>query len=107
MFFVNTFGKSRAEALLAAGNETPPLCVRVNILKTTRQELAEKLHRAGIETKETPFTDCGLYLFGASEQARREFSSLFTVQDQSSQLAALSLSPEPGDTVLDLSLIHI
>lgn len=101
-FFLSTFGKSRAETLLAAGNETPPLCVRVNILKTTRQELAEKLHRTGIETKETPFTDCGLYLFGASEQARREFSSLFTVQDQSSQLAALSLSPEPGDTVLDL-----
>ena len=67
-FFVNTFGKSRAEALLAAGNETPPLCVRVNILKTTRQELAEKLHRAGIETKETPFTDCCICLAQASRQ---------------------------------------
>lgn len=102
LFFVNTFGKERAKALLAAGNKTPELCVRTNVLKTTRQDLAEKLNTAGIATKNTPFTDCGLYLSGANEQARQAFSSLFTVQDQSSQLAALSLSPEPGDTVLDL-----
>ncbi len=101
-FFVNTFGTKRAEAILAAGNKTPALCVRANALRVTRQELAEKLRSAGIETENTPFTDCGLFLSSASEQARQEFSSLFTVQDQSSQLAALALAPQPGDTVLDL-----
>lgn len=102
LFFVNTFGAERAESLMAAGNKTPPLCVRANTLNVTREELADKFAAVGIETKNTPFADCGLYLFGTSEQERNAFSSLFTVQDQSSQLAAPALSPEPGDTVLDL-----
>lgn len=100
-FFVKTFGK-RAEALLAAGNKVPDLCVRVNQFKTDRDSLVKKLSEAGIASCETPFTDCGLYLFGADEGKRKAFSDDFTVQDQSSQLAALSLSPDPGDVVLDL-----
>lgn len=101
-FFVNTFSQERAEKLMQAGNETPPLCVRVNTLKTTRDALAEALASIGVQTQNTPYTDCGLYLFGASEEIREKFRESFTVQDQSSQLAALALAPEPGDTVLDL-----
>ena len=100
-FFIKNF-KERAEKLMAAGNMTPPLCVRVNTLKTTREELKEKFLALGIETTDTPFTDCGLYLSKADESARKTLSGCFTVQDQSSQLAALSLAPEKGDTVLDL-----
>ncbi len=100
-FFRRTFG-NRAEAMLAAGNSTPDLCIRVNRLKHSREELKGFLSDAGIDAKETPYTDCGLYLFGADEQKRKPFSADFTVQDQSSQLAALALDPKPGDTVLDL-----
>ncbi len=100
-FFINTF-PDRAESIMAAGNMAPPLCVRVNTLKITRDELKEKFLSLGIEAEDTPFTDCGLYLSKADEAARKTLSSLFTVQDQSSQLAALSLAPEKGDTVLDL-----
>ena len=101
-FLIDTFGRTRAEDVMKAGNQVPPLCVRTNTLKCSREELEEMLHGAGIEAKKTPFTDCGLYLFGASEQQRAEFSSLFTVQDQSSQLVAFAVSPVAGDTVLDL-----
>lgn len=100
-FFLNTFG-TRAEALLAAGNQTPDLCVRVNTLKHTRDDMIEKLQNSGIEVEKTPYTDCGLYLFGADEKKRAAFAEDFTVQDQSSQFVALSLAPEPGDVVLDL-----
>ncbi|MBQ4087542.1 MAG: 16S rRNA (cytosine(967)-C(5))-methyltransferase RsmB [Clostridia bacterium] len=100
-FFLKNFGR-RAEALLAAGNKAPDLCVRVNRLKTNRDELKKRLAEAGIDAKDAPFTDCGLYLFGADEGKRKVFSADFTVQDQSSQLAALSLAPEPGDVVMDL-----
>lgn len=101
-FLLNTFGAERAEALLAAGNQAPELCVRVNTLNVTRRRLADDFAAAGIDAKCTPFTDCGLYIRGASEQSRKAFSHLFTVQDQSSQLASLALAPKPGDTVLDL-----
>ncbi len=43
-----------------------------------------------------------MYLFGATEEKRKKLSGLFCVQDQSSQLAALSLEPEENDLVLDL-----
>lgn len=100
-FFVDTFG-NRAESLMAAGNESPELCIRINTLKTTKEAFIEKLKLLGVEYKETPYTDCGLYLYGATEEKRKKLSGLFTVQDQSSQLASLALNPEPNDIVLDL-----
>lgn len=100
-FFVKSFGK-RAENLMSAGNKSPDLCVRINTLKITKEEFIKKLDELLITYKETPYTDCGLYLFGATEEKRKKLSGLFTVQDQSSQLAALSLNPESGDFVLDL-----
>ena len=100
-FFVKSFG-NRAESLMKSGNEPPDLCVRINTLKTTKEEFIKKLDLLGITYKETPYTDCGLYLFGATEQKRKSISGLFTVQDQSSQLAALALKPDAGDFVLDL-----
>lgn len=100
-FFVKSFG-DRAESLMAAGNLSPDLCVRINTLATTKEDFLKKLKDLDIEYKETPYTDCGLYLFGATEEKRKKLSGLFTVQDQSSQLASLALSPESGDFVLDL-----
>ena len=100
-FFIDTFGE-RAEKMLSAGNETPPLCIRVNTLKTTKKKLIEKLEEAEISAKQTPYCDSGLYLFNASEKKRAEFNGLFCVQDQSSQLSALALDPQKNDVVLDL-----
>ena len=100
-FFVKNFGKD-AEEIMASGNFVPELCVRVNTLKITKEEFKKKLDSLDITYRDTPYTDCGLYLFGATEEKRKTLSGLFTVQDQSSQLAALSLSPEPGNLVLDL-----
>ena len=100
-FFVKNF-KEQAESLMAAGNVSPDLCVRVNTLKITKEDFIKRLDTLDITYKETPFTDCGLYLFGATEEKRKSLSGLFTVQDQSSQLAALALAPENGNFVLDL-----
>ncbi len=100
-FFVKSFG-DEAESLMAAGNKTPELCVRINTLKTTKEEFKKKLDASDIEYKDTPYTDCGLYLFGATAEKRKSIEGLFSVQDQSSQLAALSLSPKPDSLVLDL-----
>ncbi|MBQ3181537.1 MAG: hypothetical protein IJB50_02130 [Clostridia bacterium] len=78
------------------------MCIRINTLKITKEDFLEKLKALDITYKETPYTDCGLYLFGATEETRKKLSGLFTVQDQRSQLASLALSPESGDFVLDL-----
>lgn len=101
-FFVETFGEERAESLMVAGNTAPELCVRINTLKNDMATFCEKLDILGIKYEPTPYTDCGLYLTGATEEKRRKLSGLFTVQDQSSQLVALALDPKADDFVLDL-----
>ena len=100
-FFMKSFGK-RAKDLMEAGNTPPELCIRINTLKTTMEDFIKKLDELNIKYQKTPYTDCGLYLFGATEEKRNHLSGLFTLQDQSSQLAALSLDPHPGDFVIDL-----
>ena len=101
-FFVDTYGDVRAESLMKALNTAPDLCVRVNTLKNDMGTFCEKLDILGIKYEPTPYTDCGLYLYGATEEKRKKLSGQFCVQDQSSQLASLALNPEPGDLVLDL-----
>ncbi|MBE7021720.1 MAG: 16S rRNA (cytosine(967)-C(5))-methyltransferase RsmB [Ruminococcaceae bacterium] len=100
-WYMKTFGE-RAEELLAENNETPPLSVRVNTLKTTQEALSERLLHEGIETKEGTLTTSALLFGGGSAQKHAAYNEgLFTFQDQSAQLAALALSPVPGDRVLD------
>jgi len=101
-FFVKTFGEKRAESLLKSGNATPPLCIRVNTLKTTKEELKDAFLAQGAEVSDAPYVDCGLYVSGAPESMRKALADRFTVQDMSAQLAALALAPSPNDAVLDL-----
>lgn len=101
-FFADTYGYKRAESLMAAGNTAPELCIRINTLKTSMESFCKKLDALGIEYEPAPFTDCGLYLKGATEEKRERLSGLFSVQDQSSQLVSLALDPKPGDLVADL-----
>lgn len=100
-FFVDTFGED-AESLMESGNAAPNLCVRINTLKTTKEAFCAKLDALDIKYEDTPYSDCGLYLFGATEEKRKKLSGLFTVQDQSSQLVSLALDPKPHEFVLDL-----
>ena len=86
------------EELLAAGNKIPPVTVRVNSLKTTPDELAERL---GTEK-------CGVFgalnlINGGNIEEMREFADgLFTVQDAAAQKAVLVLDPHEGERILDM-----
>lgn len=89
------------QAVLAAGNERPPLTLRVNRRATTRDALAARLRAAGIET--APVGDAGLVVAeprpvtGLPGFAEGEFA----VQDAGAQLAAPLLRVVPGLRVLD------
>lgn len=104
LWYIETFGEERAEALLAANNSRPPLSIRVNFFKTTREELAERLRGKGFETIPSEMTDCGLLVLrgGNLEKLSEYQKGYFSIQGQSSQLAALALAPKAGDTVLDM-----
>ena len=80
-----------------------PVCLRVNTLKTTRDELAKLLEDKGITSVKSKFSPVGLILkdrpnLNALEEAK---SGLFWVQDIGSQLIGYALGATPQSTVLD------
>ena len=90
-------GLAEAEALMAAQNEPPELCVRVNTLR------AEALH-LGVPAHGDPEIPEALVLDASFDvAASRELrEGLIWPQSRGSMLAARALAPEPGMRVLDL-----
>lgn len=82
-------------------NETPPLTVRANGLKVTREQLAAALAAEGIETEPTRYAPHGL-IVRAGNPLRLPSRDAFVVQDEASQLVSLAVDVRPGARVLDL-----
>jgi 16S rRNA (cytosine967-C5)-methyltransferase len=79
-------------------NAPPPLWLRVNALKTTRD--AYRTHLTDAVPGEAPMS---LRVPGGSVRDLPGYADgTFTVHDHSSQLVAMALRPQPGWSVLDL-----
>ncbi len=93
-----------AEAILTMPHEDQGTAVRVNTLRTTPEQLAERLLAEGAKTVEQcQIPGCLLVRFAGSPADVPAFrEGLFHVQGRTSQLAALALQAKPGDRVLDL-----
>ena len=93
-----------AEPLAKAMSETPPPTIRTNTLKITRDALIARLATEGANAVATPYSPDGLDIATRTPLAAlpgfRE--GLFTIQDESSQLAAIFFAPLPGERVLDV-----
>jgi len=98
--FLRQFG-DRAETEAAAMNERAPLTARVNLLKTTREALRDRLRAEGVDVRETPLSPLGLFL----ETRLNAFSlpsfreGLFELQDEGSQLLGLVVDAPPTRVV--------
>lgn len=97
------FGIEKTEKLLESGNLTPVLAVRVNMLKTSKEELAVKLKTEGFEVSEGKLSEKALRVNGSNLLESRLYEDGFlSVQDESSQMAIKWLDPKEGDTVIDV-----
>lgn len=106
--WLGEYGPDEAGRLLAALNQTPPLAVRVNRLRTDRERVMQELAAGGIAATPTQLSPDGLVLTGvASATALGRLpahqAGHFTVQDESSMLVAPVVDPQPGETVLDIA----
>jgi 16S rRNA (cytosine967-C5)-methyltransferase len=102
--WVARYGASDAAALMRAMNERPPVTIRTNTLRTTRDALADRLRREeGLEARPTPWAPDGLTLsHGGAPSAWRAFGDgHLVVQDEASMLVSLLVAPAPGETVAD------
>jgi 16S rRNA (cytosine967-C5)-methyltransferase len=94
--FLRQFG-DRADAEAAAMNERAPLTARVNLLRTTREALLERLSAEGVDARPTPLSPLGLFLeTGQNAFALPSFrEGLFELQDEGSQLLGLLVDAPP------------
>ncbi|MBK1689706.1 RsmB/NOP family class I SAM-dependent RNA methyltransferase [Rubrivivax gelatinosus] len=89
--------------LVQAMDAAAPLDLRVNVLKTKRDDAAKALAATGITAEPTPFSPWGLRIDGKPALNKLE---LFTqgsveVQDEGSQLLALLSGARRGEMVVD------
>ncbi len=97
------FGPDEAERLLDAMNTFPPLDLRVNTLRAGVEDVEEELRRRGGSPLRGTYSPACLHSEGLrSVTDLGAFAEgLFYIQDESSQLAPLALSPLRGEGVLD------
>lgn len=102
--WIDQLGFAEAAEVAAAMAAPPPFTLRANRLRTDRAQLADLLQKEGLTTEPCRHAPDGLTVTSAvSLPSSGAFAAgFFSVQDEASQLAALLLSPEPGEALLDL-----
>lgn len=101
--WIRDWGAEWAEALAAADNVTPPVTVRVNLLRTTREEFAKRAVEAGIAAKPSELAPEAVDLadLDTVDSVPGFSEGFFQVQDISGMLVSHILDPKPGETVVD------
>jgi len=102
--WMGTLGIDETIALCGADNETPPLTIRVNRLKTTRDQLGKELIDEGYKVQSTAFSPDGLNIQipGPVRGLRHFREGYFQIQDEASQMVACLLDPMPGERIMDV-----
>ena len=91
------------EKLLAAGNETPPMTIRLNWLRVMKPDLIKNLQERGFTVEQGTLCQNALHVKGNNLLDSDMYKlGLFTPQDESSMLVAEKLNPKQGDLVLDV-----
>jgi len=101
--WIDQLGAAEAEQLAEASSQQPPLMLRVNTLRSSRDQLLHDFEMEGIEAAPSRFSPDGIALAGRhiiSTLPGFE-TGLFAVQDEASQLAGRLLGAEPGERIWD------
>ena len=100
---IKAYGEKDAEEYLRYSLETPELCIRVNLLKNSPDELMKDLTEQGFEARLSRLSPRGLIVKGTGildTDAFRE--GRFSVQDEASLQASDLAGAKEGMKVLDL-----
>lgn len=102
-YFYENYGEEFTKKLLKANNEKPPFTIRVNTLKTNRDELIKNLTKAGFDIEETTYKNA-LNVLNPNGIIDTELfdKGHFYVQDLGSILVSSFLNPSKDSKVLDL-----
>ncbi len=97
------YGDALCEELCRATLLVPPLTLRSNTLKITREDLLARLTRAGLLVRPTLLSPVGVTVEKRGEVAGLPHyqEGFFYVEDEAAQLVPPLLAPQPGERVLD------
>ena len=97
------YGEAEALRIAQAMLNPAPLDLRVNLARTDREAVLERLARDGIPAAPTPHSPAGVRLAGKPAINRHPLfrDGLVEVQDEGSQLLAWLLAPRRGEMVAD------
>lgn len=91
------------EELLKAGNDTPPMTIRMNWLKTMKEDLKERLVEKGFEVEDGKFCRNAINVKGQNLLDNEIYrQGYFSVQDEASMLTSEKLNPQKGDVIMDV-----
>jgi 16S rRNA (cytosine967-C5)-methyltransferase len=102
--WLKRYGAEETRRLCQANNQVPPVTVRVNTLKTSREVLLVGLRDDAREIAPTRYAPDGISLRGlkgAVDEIPCFKEGLFHVQDEGAQLIGHFVDPKPGEHVLD------
>ncbi|MGB9699060.1 MAG: 16S rRNA (cytosine(967)-C(5))-methyltransferase RsmB [Thermodesulfobacteriota bacterium] len=101
--WIKEYGVEMARDICAANNIPPPLTLRINTLKTERENLRGQLKNLGLDFRDTIFAPAGLIL--KKSNILLEENQLgkgdYYIQDEASQIISALLEVQPGMKVLD------
>jgi len=101
--FINDYGLSETLWLLEASLNQPPVTLRVNTLKTTKEELVNSFNENGIKADVVDETDAVIINgFWGGEESHLYKQGLFHAQDLSSQYTIKQFGLKCGERVLDM-----
>ncbi len=101
--WIEEFGIEETKLICAADNEDPPLTLRTNFLKISREELLERLKKQGINAEPSKLADEGIICknIKSPDNLKELQEGYCQVQDESSMLPAHELNPKAGEFVID------
>jgi 16S rRNA (cytosine967-C5)-methyltransferase len=102
------YGDAERANLAYAWLSPAPLDLRINPLKTTRDEARAALAASGIAAEPTPYSPLGLRVAGRPALARHPLfvAGALEVQDEGSQLVGFLVAPKRTDMVADFCWGH-
>lgn len=99
---IHQYGAPKTEEICKSFNKKPKVTIRVNSLKTTMQELQNKLEERKISYEQARIPNF-LYLKNLKNIANLDLfqEGFFTIQDEGAGEIGYVLNPKPGEMILD------
>ncbi|KAB8138691.1 16S rRNA (cytosine(967)-C(5))-methyltransferase RsmB [Gracilibacillus oryzae] len=100
--WIKQYGYSVTEAMCHANMTNKQMAIRVQPLRTSREELVKILEEDGFQVRRSEVSDQGILIEAGNVLKHQAFEDhLFSIQDESSMLVAEVMELEEGMTVLD------